>query len=43
VEGIQKVKPGVQVSAKVEKVKEIASPAESAPASVSGPKEVKGK
>jgi len=43
VEGIQKVKPGVQVSAKVEKVKEIASPAESAPASASGPKEAKGK
>ena len=43
VEGIQKVKPGVQVSAKVEKVKEIASPAESAPASPSGPKEAKGK
>jgi len=43
VEGIQKVKPGGQVSAKVEKAKEIASPAESAPASPSGPKEAKGK
>ena len=43
VEGIQKVKPGVQVSAKLEKVKEIASPAESAPASATGPKEAKGK
>jgi len=43
VEGIQKVKPGVQVSAKLEKVKEIASPAESAPASTTGPKEAKGK
>ena len=43
VEGIQKVKPGVQVSAKLEKVKEIASPAESVPASTTGPKEAKGK
>jgi membrane fusion protein, multidrug efflux system len=43
VEGIQKVKPGVQVSAKMEKVKETASPAGSAPASASGPKEAKGK
>jgi membrane fusion protein (multidrug efflux system) len=43
VEGIQKVKPGVQVSAKLEKVKETASPAGSAPASASEPKEAKGK
>ncbi|MGE5058934.1 MAG: efflux RND transporter periplasmic adaptor subunit [Betaproteobacteria bacterium] len=43
VEGLQKVKPGVQVSAKLEKVKETASPAGSAPASASAPKEAKGK
>ena len=43
VEGLQKVKPGVQVSAKLEKVKETASPAGSAPASASEPKEAKGK
>jgi membrane fusion protein (multidrug efflux system) len=43
VEGLQKVKPGVHVSAKLEKVKETASPAGSAPASASEPKEAKGK
>jgi membrane fusion protein (multidrug efflux system) len=43
VEGLQKVKPGVQVSAKLEKVKETASPTGSAPASASEPKEAKGK
>jgi hypothetical protein len=43
VEGIQKVRPGVKVSATPEKTKEAASPASNAPPADGGPKEAKGK
>jgi membrane fusion protein (multidrug efflux system) len=43
VEGIQKVRPGVKVSATPEKTKEAASPASNAPLADGGPKEAKGK
>jgi membrane fusion protein (multidrug efflux system) len=43
VEGIQKVKPGVKVSATLEKVEKSASPAPNAPPADGGPKDAKGK
>jgi membrane fusion protein, multidrug efflux system len=43
VEGIQRVRPGVQVSAKPEKIEEAASPASGAPPLDSKPKDAKGK
>jgi membrane fusion protein, multidrug efflux system len=43
VEGIQKVKPGIQVSATLEKVEKSASPAPNAPPADGGPKDAKGK
>jgi membrane fusion protein, multidrug efflux system len=43
VEGIQKVRPGVKVSATPEKTKEAASLAPNAPPADGGPKEAKGK
>ena len=43
VEGIQKVRPGVKVSATPEKTKEAASPAPNAPPAASSPKDAKGK
>jgi membrane fusion protein, multidrug efflux system len=43
VEGIQKVKPGVKVSATLEKVEKSASPAPNAQPADGGPKDAKGK
>jgi membrane fusion protein, multidrug efflux system len=43
VEGIQKVRPGVKVSATPEKTKEAASPAPNAPPADGSPKDAKGK
>jgi membrane fusion protein (multidrug efflux system) len=43
VEGIQKVRPGVQVSAKPEKIEEPASPTPNAPPPDNNPKDAKGK
>jgi membrane fusion protein (multidrug efflux system) len=43
VEGIQRVRPGVQVSAKPEKIEEAASPASGAPPLDTKPKDAKGK
>ena len=43
VEGIQKVRPGIKVSAKPEKVEEAAAPTPNVPSTDSNPKDAKGK